>query len=73
MENLSRIFQKQKRNKKSHSCEEGGAPLRISFWHLLINLKNKQLLRKQLKWANKKQNVNIYNAAFFKKNKEKHL
>ena len=27
--------------KKSHTCEEGGAHLRISFWHLLMNLKNK--------------------------------
>ena len=31
--------------KKSHTCEEGGAHLRISFWHLLINLK-KQLFIK---------------------------
>ena len=23
--------------KKSHKCEEGGAHLRISFWHLLMN------------------------------------
>ena len=28
--------------------------LRISAWHLLINLKNKYLLKKLLKWANKK-------------------
>ena len=27
--------------KKSHTCEEGGARLRISFVHLLMNLKNK--------------------------------
>ena len=54
-------------------CEEGGAQLRISLWHSLINFKNKYLLKKLLKWANKKQNnFNIYNAAFFKKNKEKH-
>ena len=26
---------------KSYTCEEGGAHLRISFWHLLMNLKNK--------------------------------
>ena len=26
---------------KSHTCEEGGARLRISLWHLLMNLKNK--------------------------------
>ena len=27
--------------KKSHTCEKGGAHLRISFWHLLMNFKNK--------------------------------
>ena len=27
--------------KKSHKCEEGGAHLRISFWYLSMNLKNK--------------------------------
>ena len=60
--------------KKSHTCEEGGAHLKIYFWHLLMNLK-KQLLKKLLKWANKKQNnFTIYNVALFlKKNKEKHL
>ena len=26
---------------KLHTCEEGGAHLIISFWHLLMNLKNK--------------------------------
>ena len=40
--------------KKSHICEESGAHLKISFWHLLMNLKNKYLLKKLLKWANKK-------------------
>ena len=25
--------------KKSHTCEEGWAHLRISVWHLLMNLK----------------------------------
>ena len=29
------------KKKESHKCEVGGAPLRISFYHLLINLKNK--------------------------------
>ena len=40
-----------------------------------MNLKNKHLFKKLLKWANKKQNdFDIYNVAFFfKKNKEKHL
>ena len=27
--------------KKSHTCEVGEAHLRISFWHLLMNLKKK--------------------------------
>ena len=31
--------------KKSHTCEEAGAHLGISFWHLLMNLKNKYLLK----------------------------
>ena len=26
---------------QNHICEESGAHLRISFWHLLMNLKNK--------------------------------
>ena len=52
--------------------EEDGAHLRISVWHLLINLKNNYLLKKLLKWANKKcKNFNISNVAFFYKNKEK--
>ena len=39
-----------------------------------MNLKNKYLLKKLLKWANKKQNnFNIYNAAFLKQNKETQL
>ena len=29
------------KKEKSHTCQEGGAHLRISFWHLLMNLKNK--------------------------------
>ena len=45
-------------------------PNRISFWHLLVNLKNKYLFKKVLKWANKEQNnFNIYNAAL-KKNRK---
>ena len=27
--------------KSPHTCEEGGHTSRISFWHLLMNLKNK--------------------------------
>ena len=33
--------------KKSHTCEERGAHLKISFSYLLINLKNKYLFKKQ--------------------------
>ena len=54
-------------NKKSCRCEEGGAHFKISVWHLLMNLKNNYLLKK-LKWINKKrENFNIYNVVFFKK------
>ena len=56
--------------KKSHTHEEGGTHLRISFWYLLINLKN-NYLKKLLKWVNKKQNnFNIFNVAFKKKIKK---
>ena len=54
---------------KSQTCEEGGANIRISVWHLLIKLKNNYLLKKLLKWANiKYKNFNIYNVVFLKKN-----
>ena len=57
--------------KKSHTCEEGGAHLRICVWYLLMNLKNNYLLKKLLKWANKKcKNFNIYNVVFKKKIKK---
>ena len=58
--------------KRSHTCKEGGAHLRISFWYLLMNLKNK-LLKKLLKCHNKKQNnFNIYDvASFFPKKKKR--
>ena len=57
--------------KRSHTCEEGGAHLRISFWYLLMNLKNK-LLERLLKWDSKKQNnFNIYNVASFLLKKKK--
>ena len=47
---------------------------RIYFCHLLMNLKNKHLLKELLKWTNKKQNnFNIYSVAFKKRKKEKHL
>ena len=46
-DNIEEIAQ----NKKSQTCEEGGRHLRISFWHLLMNLKKKYLLKKLLKRA----------------------
>ena len=39
-------------SQKSHTCEEGGAHLRNSFWLFIDELE--KLLRKLLKWANKK-------------------
>ena len=46
---------------KSHTCEEGGVHIRISFWHLLIELEKQIFIKKLLKWANKKQsNFNIH-------------
>ena len=60
-----------KYSKKSHACEEGGAHIRIYFLHLLMKLKNNYLLRKLLKWANKKcKNFKINKVVFFLKNKE---
>ena len=69
IQNHQKNFGKSKRpmeQQKSHTYEEGGAHLRISFWHLLMTLKNKSFLKKLLKCVNKKQNnFNIYNVAFF--------
>ena len=54
--------------KKLLTCEESETHRGISFWHLLMNLKNNYLFKKLLKWANKKcKNFNIYNVLFFKK------
>ena len=36
---------------KSHTCEEGGAHLRISFWHLLMNFEKPE---KSEFWKNEK-------------------
>ena len=55
-ENMKFQNRLEKEIKKSHPCEEGGAHLTTSVWHLLMNLKNNYLLKKLLKWANKKQN-----------------
>ena len=37
----SKIYHRKanRRKEKSHICDEGGAHHRISFWHLLMNLK----------------------------------
>ena len=43
--------------KKSDTCEEGGANLRISVWHLLMNLKNNYLLK--YGWSGPIKNVKI--------------
>ena len=70
--NIAKLLKRAFYKKKSHTCEEGVAHLRIFFWCLLMDLKNKYLLKNLLKWANKKcNNFNIYRAVFFLKNKEK--
>ena len=42
--------------KKSHTCEEGGAHLRISFWHLLMNFEKPE---KSEFWKNEKKLLEI--------------
>ena len=56
-----------KDNKKWHLCEEGQAHLRISVWHLLMNLKNNCLLKEL--WSGRIKNVRIliFITYFFKK------
>ena len=49
---------------KSHKCEVGGAHLRNSVSHLFMNLKNNYLLKKLMKWANKKY---LQSCTFFKR------
>ena len=60
------FFKKKKKiQKKSHTCEEGGAHLRISFWPF-TDEPEKQIIKKTVEVANKKQNnFNIYNVVFF--------
>ena len=66
------LFTNQK--KKSHKCKERRAQLRISVWHLLMNVKKNYSLKKLLKWADKKcKNFDINNIVSFLKNQEKHL
>ena len=47
--------------KKSHTYEEGGAHLRISFWHLLMNFEK---LKKSEFWKKKKKMLDI--SSFYK-------
>ena len=69
--NHKEIGKIQEEYQKSHICKDGGTQLRISVWHLLMNLKNNYLLKKLLKWANKKcKTFNIYNSNL---KKGKHL
>ena len=49
--NKRRVRKKGKTVKKSHTCEEGGALLRISFWHLLMNFEKPE---KSEFWENEK-------------------
>ena len=42
--------------KKLHTCEEGGAHLRISFWHLLMNFEKPE---KSEFWKNEKKLLEI--------------
>ena len=52
-------------NKNHTHVKKVGAHLRIPFWHLLMNLKKQIIIKKLLKWANKKQNnFNIHNVVF---------
>ena len=44
------------------------------FLAFIDELEEQIIIKKMLKWANKKKNYfNIQNVAFFRKNKEKHL
>ena len=58
--------------KKSHTCEEGGAHLSFSFLAYIDELE-KQLLKKLLKWANKKQITSIFTMLNFLKKKTEKL
>ena len=71
MNSVLLVLLQQKIWEKSQTSEGGGTHLRISVWHLLMNLKNNYLLKNLLKWANKKcKNFNIYNVVFFEKIKK---
>ena len=65
------LFTNQKKKKKSHTCEEGGAQLRISVCPLLMNLKNNYSFKKILKSANKNVRILILTILYFSKNIQK--
>ena len=56
----------------SHT-REGGAHLKISAWHLLMNLKNGYLLKKLLRGPIRNVRILIFTMLYFKKKKERHL
>ena len=59
--------------KTTHMWRKWGT-LQNFFFAFIDELEKQIIIKKLLKWANKKQNnFNIYNVAFFLKNKEKHL
>ena len=55
---------------KSHTCVEGGAHLRISVWHLLLNLKNNYLLKNW--WSGPKKRCKILTLMLYFFKIEKH-
>ena len=59
--------------KKSPPFEEGGTHLRISAWHLLMNLKNNYSLKKLLKWAKKCKKIITFTMLYFLKKIKKTL
>ena len=56
--------------KKSHTCEEGGAHLRISVWDLLMNLKNNYLSKSG---PTKNVRILIFTMLHFLKNIKKNI
>ena len=50
---------------KNHTREKGGAQLRTSFWHLLMNLKNNYLLKKLLSGPIKNIRTLIFTMMYF--------
>ena len=59
--------------KKSHTCEESGAQLWISFWLLLMNLKNKYVLKNCWNGPIKSRIILIFTMLHFFKKTKKHL